>query len=118
MKEKLLGWAIKKFGEMAIDDLFNLREEITRDKQNNKVNQTILFVKKKKGIKQEWLKADVFNSWIMELKEIIGDNLKLEIFSTEANELRYLGGNIKDEYQEVSGNFYQYQFNLVIWKKY
>ena len=115
-------WAEEKFGEVSIEDIFNMKEEVLPDKQNRRIRQITMFLKKRKGIREEWLRADVFRQWIADLKEIVGDNLKMQIFSSEGNELRYAGGMIKEvdkeeEYAEMEKHLYNYQFNLVIWKR-
>ena len=122
MREKLLRWAEEKFGEVSIEDVFNMKEEVLPDKQNRRIRQITMFLKKRKGIREEWLRADVFRQWVADLKGIVGENLKMQIFSSEGNELRYAGGVIKEadkkeEYAEMEKHLYNYQFNLVIWKK-
>lgn len=118
-------WTLEKFGDLAPDDVFNLKEEVVRDKEQNPVRHITVFVKKKKGIKQEWLETATFNIWVGELQKIIGDNLSLKIYSTEGNQMQHKGGLMKAnpdnpkrrEYQEVTGNYYNYQFNMDIIKR-
>jgi hypothetical protein len=125
LRLQLNQWALEKFGEFTPDDVFNLKEEVIRDKEQRPVRHLTLFVKKKKGVKQEWLETATFNIWVGELQKIIGDNLSLKIYSTEGNQMQYKGGLIKadpdnpskKEYQEVTGNFYNYQFNMDIIKR-
>ena len=118
-------WALEKFGEFTPDDVFNLKEEVVRDKEQRPIRHIALFIKKKKGVKQEWLETATFNIWIGELQGIIGDNVSLKIYSTEGNQMQYKGGLIKSdtenpgkrEYQEVTGNYYNYQFSMDIIKR-
>ena len=118
-------WALEKFGEFAPDDVFNLKEEVIRDKEQRPVRHLTLFLKKKKGIKQDWLEVATFNIWVGELQKIIGDNLSLKIYSTEGNQMQYKGGLMKSDpnnpekrkYEEIAGNYYNYQFNMDIIKR-
>jgi len=122
MRKELLDWAESKLGAIEVDDVFNMKEEVQRDKEGRPVRNITLFYKKKKGIKQAWLEKETFDVWRQEIKDIVGDNLTLRIFSTEGNEMRHIGGEYRDkdggrDYGETEGNYYNYQFNLVIVKR-
>lgn len=123
MREELTKWANKTFGRIEINDVFNLKENIVTDKEENRIRNTTMFIKKKKGIKQDWLKREIFERWIREIKEIAGDVISMKIISSEGNEMQFLGGPIPDKsgqkkYQEFTRHKYSYMFNLVIGKKY
>ncbi len=121
MREQLLQWVHSKFGDISIRDVFNMKEEVVSDKKNNPIRQINIFLKKKKDIQQDWLKPAVFSQWTEEVRDIVGENILLKLFSTEGNEMRYAGGLVETkeglEYQEQPGNYYKYEFNLVLWKK-
>lgn len=117
LRKSLIEWAIAKFGEVSVQDIFNMKEQIVQNKEGLRVREIIMFLKKRKGIQQEWLDPEVFKRWVGELKAIVGENLKLNIFSTEGNELRFTGGDVKGKYEEMAANYYNYQFKLEAWKK-
>ena len=113
MRETLTRWAKSKFGEISNRDVFNLKEEVVQDKEGNRIRNITMFLKKAEGVQRDWLKEEVFINWTEEIKAIAGDTLALKIFSTEGNEIQYLGG----KGEEMIGKKYNYQFNLVIIKK-
>jgi len=118
LREKLIRWAKSKFGEISNRDIFNLKEEVGTDKKGNRIRNITMFLKKTEGIQQDWFKEDVFINWTAEIKSIVGDVLALKIFSSEGNEIQYLGGKDRAEkYEEMISKKYNYQFNLVIIKK-
>lgn len=123
MREKLTKWANETFGRIEISDVFNLKEEIVKDKEGNRIRKVTMFIKKKKGIKQDWLKDETFQRWIQEIKVITGEVIGMQVRSSEGNEMRFLGGLIPDKsgerkYQEHFTRKYNYQFNLEFGKKY
>lgn len=122
MRDKLIKWANDKFGEILVSDVFYVNERTVLDKQGREIKKLIMHLKKKEKIKNDWLKKEVFKLWADEIKQIIGENLILKIYSTEGNELQHDGRLIKEEnkseyYKEAESHIYNYQFNLVIWKK-
>ena len=118
MREKLLEWARKKFGEVSNEDVFNLKEEVVPDKKGRRIREITMFLKKKKGIQEDWLKKDVFNAWIDEIKSILGEVEVLKIISAEANEMRFVGMKQPETgYEEMAQNYYKYEFSLTVWKK-
>ena len=123
MRTELTAWARGVFGDIEIHDVFNLKENIQQTKDGRRIRELTLFIKKKKGIQQDWLTVETFNRWRDELGAIVGDNLKFELKSAEGNEMCHMGGVVKrdgrpEEYIEADFNYYSYQFNLVVWKKY
>ena len=123
MKTELTAWVKTTFGDIEVRDVFNLKEEIQMTKDGRRIRELTLFIKKKKGIQEDWLQKETFERWKGELKEMIGDNLRLDIKSGEGNEMQYSGGEVKrdgrpPEYLEADYNYYSYQFTLTVWKKY
>lgn len=123
MREKLTKWAHETFGRIEIADAFNLKEQIVPDKEGNRIRNVTMFIKKKKGIKQEWLRPETFERWVEEIKAIVGEIVLIQISSSEGNEMRFQGGLIPDKsgekkYQEFVTKKYNYQFNLKFGKKY
>jgi hypothetical protein len=117
VREKLAAWASKTFGRFGADDIFNLKEEWTRDKQGGRVQTVNLFAKIHRDYRAEWTQVKTFSKWIEELRRIVGEALILRISSVEAKELKYGGMRVmtdgKADFKETLADAFAYQFNMV-----
>ena len=94
MRTALSAWIDKTFGGIHVQDMFNLIEEVAFSKEEDIVIRNItVALKKYQGYKKDWIGEETFNRWKEEIRQIVGDNmLKLEIKSSEGNELRHVEG--------------------------
>ena len=70
-------------------------------------------LKKYQGYKKSWTEKETFNRWKEELRQIVGDVVKLEIKSSEGNKLSHVEGMGKS----VDGRIYAYRFIITIIKR-
>lgn len=124
LKINLLEWAVETFGENDLDDLASIREETLPTKDpKQQIKKVVLFVKKRIGIKKDWLKKETIDAWTAVLKEKIGEHLKFDMRSVEGHEFQALSGvqgnpDGKEHYiTRPSHELYNYQFNLEIVKR-
>jgi len=117
MREKVFQWVNDKFGEIHPSDVFNFKEEVVPDKEGKMVRQINVFIKKRTGIKKDWLDPEVFKVWVKELKDIFNPVLVFRVISSEGNELRYSGHESDGVFKGVEGRVYQYQLSILAWTK-
>ena len=115
MRTALSAWIDKTFGGIHVQDLFNLTEEVGFSKKEDiYVRNITVALKKYQGYKKDWIEEETFNRWKKEIRQIVGDNvLKLEIKSSEGNELRHVEGIGK----VADGRIFAYHFNIPIIKR-
>lgn len=115
MRTALSAWMDKTFGGIHVQDVFKLTEEVAFSKEEDVyIRNIVVGLKKYQGYKKDWTGEETFNHWKEELRRIAGDNVvKLEIKSSEGNELRHVEGAGKS----ASGRVYAYQFTIVIIKR-
>ena len=124
IRTALSDWVDKTFGGIHIQDAFKLNEEVTATKQKGVYLRSITVgLKKYEGFKKDWTSEETFDRWRKEIKEIIGDDVvKLEIKSSEGNELSYVEGLKRDEkgeekFANAGGRLFAYQFIITIIKR-
>lgn len=123
MRTKLSEWADKTFGKIHVGDLFKLNEEVQPDKEGNRIRNITLGIKKYQGYKKSWTDEETLDRWKEELKQIIGkDILKLDIHSSEGNEINYVSGirhgkDNKEEIKSIQRRIFAYQFTISIIKR-
>ena len=125
IRTALSDWVDKTFGPIHIQDMFKLNEEVAATKQKGIYLRNITVgLKKYEGFKKSWTDEETFDRWKAEIKEIIGSEglVKLEIKSSEGNELSYVGGVMKDEkgnekFANAGGRLFAYQFIITIIKR-
>lgn len=124
IRTALSDWVDKTFGGIHIQDMFKLNEEVAATKQKGVYLRNITVgLKKYEGFKKSWTDEETFGRWKKEIKEIVGDDMiKLEIKSSEGNELSYVEGlrrNEKDEekFANAGGRLFAYQFIITIIKR-
>lgn len=115
MRTELSAWIDKTFGGIHVQDLFNLTEEVGFSKEEDiYIRNITVALKKYQGYKKDWIEEETFNRWKEEIRQIVGDNIiKLEIKSSEGNELRHVEGTGKSS----SGRIFAYHFNITIIKR-
>lgn len=115
MRTALSAWIDKTFGGIHVQDMFNLTEEVAFSKEEDIVIRNItVALKKYQGYKKSWTEKETFNRWKEEIRQIVGgDIMKLEIKSSEGNELRHIEGMGKN----VDGRIYAYRFIITIIKQ-
>lgn len=124
IRTALSDWVDKAFGPIHIQDMFKLNEEVSATKQRGVYLRSITVgLKKYEGFNKSWTDEETFDRWRKEIKEIVGDDvIKLEIKSSEGNELNYIEGMTKDEkgkekFANVGGRLFAYQFVIDIKKR-
>ena len=124
IRTALSDWVDKTFGPIHIQDMFKLDEEVSATKQKGIYLRSITVgLKKYEGFKKDWTGEETFERWRKEIKEIVGDDvIKLEIKSSEGNDLSYVEGLSKDEkgdekFINARGRMFAYQFNITIKKR-
>jgi len=124
IRTALSDWVDKTFGPIHIQDLFTMNEEVSATKQKGIYLRSIkIALRKHEGFKKDWTGQETFDRWKKEIKEIVGDDvIKLEIKSSEDNELSYVEGlrrGEKDEEKFVNagGRLFAYQFVITIKKR-
>ena len=124
IRTALSGWVDKTFGPIHIQDMFKLNEEVAATKQKGVYLRSITVgLKKYEGFKKSWTDEETFDRWKKEIKEIVGNNVvKLEIKSSEGNELSYVEGLRKGEkgeekFANAGGRLFAYQFVITIIKR-
>lgn len=112
IKEKLLDWATKTFGvDVSMADQFSLYEEIGINKKKENIVKLILFVKKHKGYKKDWIEIECFSKWIEEIEKILIGATGIKMFSAEAKEIIFgFDGKTKG----ITDRF-DYKFNLEVY---
>ena len=115
MRTALSAWIDKTFGGIHVQDMFNLTEEVAFSKEEDICIRNItVAIKKYQGYKKSWTEKETFDRWKEELRQIVGrDITKLEIKSSEGNELRHVEGMGKS----VDGRIYAYRFTITIIKR-
>ena len=115
MRTALSAWVDKTFGGIHVQDLFKLTEEVAFSKEADiYIRNIVVGLKKYQGYKKSWTEEETFNRWKEEIKQIIGGNItKLEIKSSEGNELSYVEGMGKS----AGGRIYAYHFTITIIKR-
>ena len=115
MRTALSAWIDKTFGGIHVQDMFNLTEEVAFSKEDDiYIRNITVALKKYQGYKKSWTEKETFNRWKEELRQIIGnDVVKLEIKSSEGNELSHVEGMGKS----VDGRIYAYRFIVTIIKR-
>jgi len=115
MRTELSAWIDKTFGGIHVQDMFNLTEEVAFSKEEDICIRNItVALKKYQGYKKSWTEKETFDRWKEEIRQIVGGNiLKLEIKSSEGNELRHVEGMGKS----VGGRIYAYRFTITIIKQ-
>jgi len=114
MRTELSAWIDKTFGGIHVQDMFNLTEEVAFSKEEDiYIRNITVALKKYQGYKKSWTEKETFNRWKEELKQIVGDVVKLEIKSSEGNELSHVEGMGKS----VDGRIYAYRFTITIIKR-
>ena len=124
MRTELSAWVDRTFGPIHIQDIFKLNEEVSATKLKGIYLRSITVgLKKYEGFNKSWTDKETFDRWKKEIKEIIGDDvIKLEIKSSEGNELNYVEGMMKDEKGKekivnAGGRLFAYQFVIDIKKR-
>ena len=124
IRTALSDWVDKTFGPIHIQDAFKLNEEVAATKQKGVYLRNITVgLKKYEGFKKSWTDEETFDRWRKEIKEIIGDDVvKLEIKSSEGNELSYVEGLRRGEkgeekFANAGGRLFAYQFVITIIKR-
>ena len=124
IRTALSDWVDKTFGPIHIQDMFKLNEEVSATKQRGVYLRSITVgLKKYEGFNKSWTDEETFNRWKRQIKEIIGnDVVKLEIKSSEGNELSYVEGLGKGEkgeekFANAEGRLFAYQFIITIIKR-
>ena len=115
MRTELSAWIDKTFGGIHVQDMFNLTEEVAFSKEEDICIRNItVALKKYQGYKKSWTEKETFDRWKEEFRQIVGrDITKLEIKSSEGNELRHVEGMGKS----VNGRIYAYRFTITIIKR-
>lgn len=115
MRTALSAWIDKTFGKVHVQDMFNLTEEVAFSKEENIcIRNIVVALKKYQGYKKSWTEKETFNRWKEEVRQIVGEDIiKLEIKSSEGNELRHVEGMGKS----VDGRIYAYRFTITIIKR-
>ena len=115
LRTALSAWIDKTFGGIHVQDMFNLTEEVAFSKEEDIVIRNItVALKKYQGYKKSWTEKETFDRWKEEIRQIVGGNImKLEIKSSEGNELRHIEGMGKN----VDGRIYAYRFTITIIKR-
>ena len=124
IRTALSNWVDKTFGGIHIQDMFKLNEEVAATKQKGVYLRNITVgLKKYEGFKKSWTDEETFDRWRKEIKEIVGDDIvKLEIKSSEGNELSYVEGLRRGEkgeekFANAGGRLFAYQFVITIIKR-
>ena len=124
IRTALSDWVDKTFGPIHIQDAFKLNEEVAATKKKGVYLRNITVgLKKYEGFKKSWTDEETFDRWRNEIKEIVGnDVVKLEIKSSEGNELSYVEGLKRDEkgeekFANAGGRLFAYQFIITIIKR-
>lgn len=124
MRTELSAWVDRTFGPIHIQDMFKLNEEVSATKQKGIYLRSITVgLKKYEGFKKDWTGEETFERWRKEIKKIVGDDaIKLEIKSSEGNELSYVEGLRRGErgeekFANAKGRLFAYQFIITIMKR-
>jgi len=124
IRTALSDWVDKTFGPIHIQDMFKLNEEVSATKHKGIYLRSITVgLKKYEGFKKDWTGEETFERWKKEIKEIVGDDaIKLEIKSSEGNELSYVEGLRRGEkgeekFANARGRLFAYQFIITIMKR-
>ena len=124
IRTALSNWVDKTFGPIHIQDAFKLNEEVAATKQKGVYLRNITVgLKKYEGFKKSWTDEETFDRWRKEIKEMVGnDVVKLEIKSSEGNELSYVEGLRRGEkgeekFANAGGRLFAYQFTITIIKR-
>jgi len=124
IRTALSDWVDMTFGPIHIQDMFKLNEEVTATKKKGIYLRSITVgLKKYEGFKKDWTSKETFDRWRKEIKKIIGDDVvKLEIKSSEGNELSYVEGLRRSEkgeekFANAGGRQFAYQFIITILKR-
>jgi len=115
MRTALSAWIDKTFGGIHVQDMFNLTEEVAFSKEEDiYIRNITVALKKYQGYKKSWTEKETFDRWKEEIRQIVGrDIMKLEIKSSEGNELHHVEGMGKS----VDGRIYAYRFTITIIKR-
>ena len=114
MRTALSAWIDKTFGGIHVQDMFNLTEEVAFSKEDDiYIRNITVALKKYQGYKKSWTEKETFNRWKEEIRRIVGNVVKLEIKSSEGNELSHVEGMGKS----VDGRIYAYRFIITIIKR-
>jgi len=124
IRTALSDWVDKTFGPIHIQDMFKLNEEVSATKHKGIYLRSITVgLKKYEGFKKDWTGEETFERWKKEIKEIVGDDaIKLEIKSSEGNELSYVEGLRRGEkgeekFANARDRLFAYQFIITIMKR-
>ena len=114
MRTALSAWIDKTFGGIHVQDMFNLTEEVAFSKDGDICIRNItVALKKYQGYKKSWTEKETFDRWKEEIRQIVGNVMKLEIKSSEGNEFSHVEGMGKS----VDGRIYAYRFIITIIKQ-
>ena len=124
IRTTLSNWVDKTFGPIHIQDMFKLNEEVAATKQKGIYLRNITVgLKKYEGFKKSWTDEETFARWKAEIKEIVGDDVvKLEVKSSEGNELSYVEGlrrgkKGEEKFTNAKVRLFAYQFIITILKR-
>lgn len=111
-------WALETFGLYPFDTLY-VRKDVMPDKQKDRcLMKIVLYVKKKFGVRKEWLDKETVEEWRRQLKTIVGDCKSFDLVSTEAHEVKALEITPEEMEPMKKGpmDIYNYKFTLTVMK--
>jgi len=116
IRTKLSEWADRQFGRLhPPNDKLVVYEEVNRRKNGDWQQTITLEVKKAEAYQKNWISEEVKIRWKKEIKEIVGEYMKLMLNSSLGVENAHISGfKNNQEFIEKDAVIYHYQFKVEI----